>query len=753
MRTLKLTASEPKGPELPPGPSLVLPIRGMTCAACVSAVERALSGVPGVAGAHVSLATEEATVVPASVDVDALRRAVSDAGYEALAPVDDELPAAAQAVEAARAREDRALTRNLLTAGALSLLVMALDVPKMLRGHSGISVLDWAQLALAVPVQFFCGARFYRGAWAALRHGRSDMNTLIALGTSAAFFVSAFVTLVPATAQALGFPLKTFFDSATAIVTLVLLGMWLEARAKRRTGSALAALLAFRPERARVERSGGVVDVAASEVREGETFVLRPGDRVPVDGVVLEGQSSVDESWLTGESLPLAKSPGAGLLAGSLNAEGSLRARALRVGGRTALARVVRFVREAQGSRAPIQALADRVAAVIVPVVLVIALVTLAAWLAIDPAVALARTVAVLVIACPCALGLATPTALAVGMGRAAESGVLIKHGAALERAGAIDTVVFDKTGTLTRGRPDVAGFEPLGGVDLRGALALAAGAEAASEHPYGRAIVRHARALGVEPLEAAAFRAVPGRGARAEVGGEIVRVGSPGFVEAEGVDLSRVAERIEHLGDAGRAVLVVARGVQPIALVTLADSVKEDAAPEVARLIRAGIRPVLVTGDAEAPARAVARVVGIDDVRAGVAPEDKARILFSLKREGRSVAMVGDGVNDAPALAAADLGIALGTGSDVALDAADVTLLRGDLAGVHRALLLARRTVATIRRNLFWAFVYNAIGIPLAAGLFAPLSLDPMFAAAAMALSSLSVLASSLRLGRTKLS
>ena len=757
-RSIKLTASAPvqePGPEPPSGPALVLPVRGMTCAACVGSVERALRSVPGVAAAHVSLATEEATVVvdpEAPAEVEALRRAVSDAGYEALAPVDDDVPDAQAAVALARAREDRALTRTLVYSAVSAALVMALGLPAMLRGeHVGT---NWLQLALALPVQLIAGARFYRGAFAALRHGRADMNTLIALGTTAAFLVSAFVTVAPQAARALGIPPDTYFDTSTAIITLVLLGKWLEARAKRRTGSALAALLAFRPERARVERGGAVLDVAASEVREGDVFVLRPGDRVPVDGVVIDGESSVDESWLTGESLPLEKAKGAGLLAGSLNVEGALRARALRVGGQTALGRVVRFVREAQGSRAPIQALADRVAGVFVPIVLAIAAVTCVAWLVFEPGQALARTVAVLVIACPCALGLATPTALAVGMGRAADAGILIKNGAALERAGRIQVVVFDKTGTLTRGRPDVAAFEALG-TDERAALALAAGAEAASEHPYARAIVRHARALGVEPAAATAFRAVPGFGARAEVGGEVVRVGSPGFLRSEGVDLAALDERIARLAEDGRAVLVVARGKSPVALVALADALKEQAAPEVARLIRAGTTPVLITGDAEAPARAIARAVGIERVLAGVAPEEKARAIEALRRQGDRVAMVGDGVNDAPALAAADLGIALGTGSDVALDAADVTLLRGDLAGVHRALVLARKTVETIRQNLFWAFVYNAVGIPLAAGAFAPLfgwTLDPMYAAAAMALSSVSVLANSLRLGRARL-
>jgi len=749
-RSIKLTASTPApepGPEVPSGPSLVLPVRGMTCAACVGSVERALRAVPGVAAAHVSLATEDATVVvdpAAPASVDALRRAVSDAGYEALAPVDDSLPDAQSAVAEARAREDRVLTRTLIYSAVSAAIVMGLGLPAMLRGAH--SQTDWLQLALALPVQLIAGARFYRGAWAALRHGRADMNTLIALGTTAAFLVSAFVTILPAAARSLGIPPHTYFDTSTAILTLVLLGKWLEARAKRRTGSALAALLAFRPERARVERNGAVLEVAASEVRAGEVFVLRPGDRVPVDGVVIDGQSSVDESWLTGESLPLDKGAGAGLLAGSLNVEGALRARALRVGGQTALGRVVRFVREAQGSRAPIQALADRVAGVFVPVVLVIAFATFLTWMAVDSSVALARTVAVLVIACPCALGLATPTALAVGMGRAAEAGILIRNGAALESAGRIDTVVFDKTGTLTRGRPDVTAFEAIG-MDERAALALAAGAEAASEHPYARAIVRHARALGVEPAVATAFRALPGRGARAEIAGEVVRVGSPEFLESEGVDLGA---RIEP----GRAVLGVARGRTLIGLVTLEDQVKEQAAPEVARLIRAGVTPVMMTGDAEATARAIARAVGIDRVLARIVPEEKARAIEAMRGEGRRVAMVGDGVNDAPALAVADLGIALGTGADVALDAADVTLLRGDLAGVRRTLVVAAKTVATIRQNLFWAFVYNAVGIPLAAGAFVAFgwSLDPMYAAAAMALSSVSVLANSLRLGRARL-
>jgi len=747
----------PAGAPVPIGETLVLPIRGMTCAGCVGSVEHALRSVPGVASADVNLATEEATVRlarEAPATVDALRHSVSDAGYEALAPIKDDTVQGNAEVDEARARELAALDRALLLAGCAAAVIMTFGMLSMGNAGHAPGWLEYVQLMLALPVQAIAGARFYRGAWAALRHGRSDMNTLIALGTSAAFGVSALVTLWPLGAAALGIPTHTYFETSSAIIALVLLGKWLEARAKRRTGSALRALLAFRPARARVERGGAVLEVAVSEVNVGDVFVLRPGDRVPVDGVVLDGASAVDESWLTGESLPLEKGAGAGLIAGSLNLEGALRARALRVGADTALARVVKFVKEAQGSRAPIQALADRVAGVFVPIVLGIALVTLVAWLVFDPTVALARTVAVLVIACPCALGLATPTAIVVAMGRAADLGVLIKNGAALERAGAIDTVVFDKTGTLTTGRPDVTRFEALPGEDEAAALAIAAGAEAPSEHPYARALVRHARASGVAVPEATAFRAVPGRGVRADVGGAAVLVGSPAFLAAEGVDVAALAARANALGEDGQAVLAVAKNGRAIALVQLADTVKEQAREEVARLVRAGVTPVLLTGDAEGPARRVAQAVGIERVFFGVLPEAKAQQIDLLRGEGRQVAMVGDGVNDAPALAAADLGMALGTGSDVALDAADVTLLRGDLAGAWRTIALARRTLATIRQNLFWAFVYNAVGIPLAAGAFAPLfgwSLDPLYAAGAMALSSVSVLLNSLRLGRAR--
>jgi Cu+-exporting ATPase len=759
-------ATSAEGPQV----TVVLPIRGMTCAGCVGSVQHALISVDGVSRADVNLATEEATVtMAAGATVEALRHAVQQAGYEALAPVEDEA-GPDPAIAAARAREARMLSRLLALSIPVALAVMALGMLSMLPeslpataalrhwAHGHERLLNLVQLVLALPVQVLAGARFYRGAWIAARHRTADMNTLIAIGTSAAFALSAFVTLLPDAALAAGLPLHTYFDTSTAILALVLFGKWLEARARERTGEALRALLSFRPERARVERDGRVLEVEAKEVRVGEIFVLRPGDRVPVDGIVVEGASAVDESWLTGESLPVAKQPGAPVTGGSLNQDGALRARALRVGASTALSRVIRHVREAQGSRAPIQALADRVAGVFVPVVLGIAAVTCVAWLVFEPQAALVRTVAVLIIACPCALGLATPTAIAVGMGRGAEAGVLIKNGAALERAGNIDTVVFDKTGTLTRGRPDVVAVEALNGAAVDEVLALAAAAEAPSEHPYAKALVRHAGARGAAVATPTAFRSIPGRGVRAEVGDFTVRVGSPAFLAEEGVDLAgggADAARVAALAEGGRAVLGVARGRVLLGLVALADTVKDGAAGEVARLHRAGLGTVLVTGDAEAPARMVAQSVGIADVEWGVPPERKSDAVRRVQAAGRRVAMVGDGVNDAPALAAADLGVALGTGSDVALDAADVTLLRGDLAGVSRTVVLARKTLATIRQNLFWAFIYNAIGIPLAAGVLVPFGgpgLNPMLAAGAMALSSVSVVTNSLRLSRARL-
>ncbi|MGH7726156.1 MAG: heavy metal translocating P-type ATPase, partial [Candidatus Eiseniibacteriota bacterium] len=538
----------------------ILPIRGMTCAGCVGTVRHALATVPGVLSAEVNLATEEATVVAApGTPVDALRRAVSEAGYEALAPVVDKgIPGEDPAVLAARTREMRSLTRLLVFAGASAAVVMALGFLPMVLGHDRVNAraLDLLMFFLATPVQILAGARFYRGAFTALRHRTADMNTLIAIGTTAAWAYSSFVTLLPGTAARAGFPAGTYFDTSTAILALVLLGKWLEARARFRTGDALRALLSFRPERARIERDGQALDVAVSEVVAGDVFQLRPGDRVPVDGVVLEGHSTVDESWLTGESLPVEKAPGSPLSCGSINQEGALRARALRVGSETALARVIRYVREAQGSRAPIQALADRVAAVFVPIVLAIALVTLVAWLVFEPGAALVRTVAVLIIACPCALGLATPTAIAVAMGRGAEAGVLIRNGAALERAGRVDTIVFDKTGTLTTGRPELVGIESLDGAGSEEVLALAAAAESPSEHPFARALVRRATRDGIPIGTPSGFRAIPGKGVRAEVEGSIVRVGNPAFLAAEGVDLGGAADRVRALAAGGRAVL-----------------------------------------------------------------------------------------------------------------------------------------------------------------------------------------------------
>jgi Cu+-exporting ATPase len=602
--------------------------------------------------------------------------------------------------------------------------------------------------ALATPVQLWAARDFYAGAWKALKNRTSDMNTLVVLGTSAAYLYSLGSTFAPALYERLGWPRDVYYETAAVIITLVLLGRLLETDARRRASDAIRKLLALRPNRARLVLPHGVEkEIPVDRLSVGNYFRVRPGDRIAADGVVLEGESAVDESLLTGESMPVDKAPGAWVTGGTINAHGTLLVRASRVGADSALARIVRLVEEAQSSRAPIQRIADRVVAVFVPVVLVVALIAGVVWLFADPSRALLHVVTTLIIACPCAMGLATPVALIVGIGRGAESGVLVRSAEALEKLSRVDTVVFDKTGTLTAGKPEL--------VELAGAeraLALAAAAETHSEHPLASAIVRRAMQEGMLLPVPEEFRSSPGLGVRATIDGQEVRVGSLRWLETP---LAELEDAAEAMTARGRSVVGVAENGTLIGVLGLADSLKPAVRGVVERLRREGQRLVLVTGDARAAATEVARELGIAEVHAEVLPEGKIERVRSLRAEGRRVAMVGDGVNDAPALAEAYVGIAVGTGSDVALETADVTLLRGDLRGVARALVLARVTMRVVRQNLFWAFAYNVLGIPIAAGVLVPffgIALSPMLAAVAMSLSSLSVVTNSLRLKKARL-
>ena len=735
---------------------LTLPVRGMHCAACVGKVERAISDVPGVESASVNLATERATVAfdPAQTAVPALQAAVAAAGYE-LAPAPIEGREAEDRERAERTRDQAALKRKVIV-GAL------LSVPILIGGMP--DVFTWAPawlrdprvlLALTVPVQFWVGAEFHRGFFNDLRHRSASMATLVSLGTSAAFFFSVAVTLWPHRFHAVG--AMTYYETAAVVITLVVLGRWLEARARGRTSEAIRRLVSLAPRTARVRRGNEEIEIPTAEVQVGDLIRIRPGERIPVDGEVVEGASTVDESMLTGESLPIDKTSGATVFGGTVNRTGSFVFRATRVGRETTLARIVKLVEEAQGSRAPIQRLADRVAAVFVPVVLVIAAATFVGWwlLGPEPALlhALSNAVAVLVIACPCAMGLATPTAMMVAAGRGAEHGVLIRSAAALERLRDVDTVVFDKTGTLTIGHPAVTDVVAAGReVTEDDLLALAAAVEQGSEHPIGEAIVRRAKDRGLALPPVGSFASVPGQGVDALAPDGRAVLGNRVLMDARGIDVTALAPRAEALAAEGKTVVYLAFAGRALGLIAVADVLKPDAAVVVSRLRGMGLGVVMLTGDHQRTAIAIAAQAGIDRVLAEVLPEAKARQIDALREAGSVVAMVGDGINDAPALAQADVGIAMGSGTDVAIEAADVTLMRGDLRGVEAAVELSRRTIRIVKENLAWAFGYNVVLIPVAAGMLYPVIgvlLSPILAGAAMAFSSVSVVTNSLRLKR----
>ena len=743
-----------------------LPILGMTCAACVRRIEAALRAVDGVEQATVNLVTSRATVhyAPAKTNPGALADAIRGAGYEVPQPdasrrVDAGARADAQAQ--AEAQEQRTMRRDFIIAGTLSvpLLVVAMS-------HGAIPGTDgplgrWLQFALATPVVFGPGRRFLRLAWAALRHRAADMNTLVSLGVLAAWGYSTIALVAPGLFPHAehGVLPHLYFEAAAAILSFVLLGKLMETRARGRLSDAVRGLVALAPKSARRVRGDVEEDVPVEALVPGDLVLVRPGERIASDGEVIRGASAVDESMLTGESLPVDKQAGATVYSGTQNHSGALTLRVTRTGGDTALARIVEAVEQAQGSRAPIARLADVVSSWFVPIVLGLALVTLLIWALLDPtaggfATAVERFVAVLVIACPCALGLATPAAVAVGTGRGAELGILVKGGAALEAASRIDTVLLDKTGTLTTGKPELTDVVTLTGTGQAELLQLVAAVERDSEHPVAQAIVRGAAARGATPVPSNDFRSQPGLGVEAEVLGHIVRVGTAAWLERAGVATAALEDAAGHLASRGRTPSFVAVDGALAGLVAVADRPADGAHEAVAALRSLGIEIAMVTGDRLGTARAIAAELGIERVVAEVRPEDKARVVAEERARGRIVAMVGDGINDAPALAGAHVGVAIGSGTDIAIAAADIALLRGGITGLPTALRLARRTLTTIRQNLFWAFIYNVLGIPIAAGVLAPWTgwtLSPVLASAAMSLSSVSVLMNSLRLRRFK--
>lgn len=761
-----------------------LDVTGMTCAACSGRIQRALERAPGVESAAVNLMTNAAVVTfdPAVTAPDQLVGVIEETGYGASRPEPGDGDDAAGRQDTARLEEMRHLRRKLWVGGTAAVVTMILGVSlaeQMPGSHTdplmkvmapigafgrtvvpGIQqvtagTLRYLLLACTLPVVLWVGRHFYARAWSAFRHHSADMNTLIAVGTGAAFAFSLATTLAPGWFAARGVAPDVYYEAVVWIITLVLLGNYFEARAKRETGGAIRRLIGLRARTARVSRDGVESDVPLEQVRPGDMVVVRPGEKIPVDGEVLDGSGTVDESMLTGESVPVRKGPGDEVTGATINQSGAFRFKVTRVGRDMVLSRIVRMVQAAQGAKAPIQQLADRVSAVFVPVVLSLAVLTFVLWIDLDPSGsgvrALAAAVTVLIIACPCAMGLAVPTAVMVATGRGAQEGVLIKGGDALQRVESIRTVVLDKTGTITEGRPRLTDIHA-DGISEEHLLMLAASAELRSEHPLAGAIVAAAQGRGLALTEPTGFTNAPGKGVRSTVGGRDVVTGTARYLEELGMAVGPLRLEAGAIADRGGTPMHVAIDGRPAGVLGLADPVRSTSREAVEQLSRLGLEITMLTGDDERVARAVARAVGIGTVRAQVLPDQKLEVVNDLRAGGKVVAMVGDGINDAPALAGADVGIAIGSGTDVAIEAADITLLGTDLRGVPGAIVLCRRTMRVIRQNLFWAFGYNVIGIPVAAGVLYPafgLLLTPTMAALAMAFSSVTVVGNSLRLRR----
>ncbi len=737
----------------------IFPVSGMTCASCVARVEKALSSVPGVVSASVNLASEKATVeYVEGTDIAEMRRAVREAGYDLGVEA-----ATMEDVSVVARREIRGMRNRFIFALVVGLLIMGLSFGPEFPGKP---YLLWI---LATPVQFWAGWRFYRGAWGALKHKTADMNTLIAVGTSAAYLYSVVAVLAPGLFATAEIQLGLYFDTSSVIIALILLGRFLEARARGQTSEAIKKLIGLKPKTATVIRDGKEMEISVEDVQVGDMVLVRPGERIPVDGVVRRGYSSVDESMITGESIPVEKNVGDTVIGATINRMGSFQFEATRVGKDTTLAQIIRLVEEAQGSKAPIQRMADIISSYFVPAVIGIAVVTFILWFLLGPqptlTYALLNFVAVLIIACPCALGLATPTAIIVGTGKGAENGVLIRSAETLERAHKINCVLLDKTGTLTRGEPKVTNIVAAKTFAEDDVLRLAASAEHGSEHPLAEAIVNAASEKKLKLFEASDFSAMPGHGVEAVASGQKLLLGNIALMKDKGISLDGLSQGAERLWSEGKTVLFLGVNSKIAGIIALADTLKPNAREAVEALHKLGLEVVMITGDNRRTAEAIAHEAGIERVMAEVLPENKAEEVKRLQGEGKVVAMVGDGINDAPALAQADVGIAIGTGTDVAVETGDITLISGDLSGIATAISLSQRTMSTIKQNLFWAFAYNVILIPVAAGVLylawgqggVPSGLyfffgkygflNPMLAALAMAASSITVVSNSLRL------
>lgn len=749
-----------------------LPIAGMTCNNCANTITRSLKRLDGMLDVNTSYASERThvTYLPSMLEVSDIRRAVRDAGYKVIEVEGASEQAQVDAEQAARNAEIAEKRRKLIVGAVLGTIIMVLSMAEMVGISLDFPGRLWLIAGLTAIVQFYVGWDYYVSAWKALKNRTANMDTLVALGSSVAFFYSLAILVLGLDPM----HYHVYFESAAMILTLITAGKFMEARAKGQTGDAIRKLLGLRAKTARIVRGSGAaaeeVEIPIEDVLVDDIVVVRPGEKIPVDGILVDGISTVDESMLTGESLPVTKTVGDTVIGGALNKTGSFRFRATAVGKQTALAQIIKMVQDAQASRAPIQDLADKVSGVFVPAVITLAVLVGIYWYFWGAAafyhhesplgVALLFASTVLLISCPCALGLATPTAIMAGTGVGAEHGILIKNAESLQKAGAINAVVLDKTGTITKGKPAVTDIVARGSLDQTALLRLAASAERDSEHPLGEAIVEHAKAQGVAVGEVQQFNSVTGRGVEAVVDGQPVLLGSPGLMSERGIDMTALQADVLRLQDEGKTVMAVSTDGHAAGLIAVADTVKESSSAAIAQMHKQNLRVVMLTGDNWRTARAIARLVGLDperEVKAEVLPGDKAAVVRSEQEAGSVVAMVGDGVNDAPALAQSNVGMAIGTGADVAIEAADITLMRGDLRSVPQAIELSRRTLGGIKQNLFWAFFYNVAAIPVAAGVLVPLlgpewKLNPIIAAGAMAFSSVFVVSNSLRLRRAKL-